>query len=166
MGTSHLLLRRQDGTSVLKLCNSPMVWDYIHFALGGETRIRNEKSEWLIERVSGWWRGAETQVRGKKKKKKNTEGCEIDRFELQHKPNFNQKLWSLLFPKPSLKLVSIMTFLNTYTSFLPETITKTHFCSTRVKIIHFLWNHDTFWAAARLWESLISISCSPWSLID
>lgn len=37
VGTSHLLLRRQDGTSVLKLCNSPLVWDYIHFALWGET---------------------------------------------------------------------------------------------------------------------------------
>lgn len=38
VGTSHLLPHRQNGTSVLKLCNTPMVWDYIHFALAGETR--------------------------------------------------------------------------------------------------------------------------------
>lgn len=41
VGTSHPLPRRQDGTWVFKLCNSPMVWDYIHSALGGETADQN-----------------------------------------------------------------------------------------------------------------------------
>lgn len=56
VGTSHLLLRSQDGTSVLKLCNSPMVWDYIHFALrgvAGDQDTKKQKSERLNAHLPG-----------------------------------------------------------------------------------------------------------------
>lgn len=38
VGTPHPLLRSNDGTSVWKLCNNPIMWDYSHFALRGGDR--------------------------------------------------------------------------------------------------------------------------------
>lgn len=67
VGISHLLPHRQDGTSVFKLCNTPMVWDCIDCALRGETwdqKSEKKKSEWLIEQWSDWWLCVKTHSSG------------------------------------------------------------------------------------------------------